>query len=118
MFDSLSILRSAHEYRDVLQRACEHFGKYCTDQVVQSELLDLIKSIGYETIEIPQQPNAHDCGWYVMKCMRMLIEGGLVGCPPRSWLSRKWFQHEDVEILKDLREWLAQALGEVPLQKE
>ncbi|KAI5073439.1 hypothetical protein GOP47_0011452 [Adiantum capillus-veneris] len=81
----------------------------------QQKLLGSIKSIGYETIE----PNAHDCGWYVMKCMRMLIEGGLVGRPPRSWLSKKWFQHEDVEILKeDLREWLAQALGEVPLQKE
>ncbi|KAI5074243.1 hypothetical protein GOP47_0010204 [Adiantum capillus-veneris] len=60
------------------------------------------------TIKHPQvslQPNAIDCGFYVMLYMKKLIEGAY-GKRSSSWITKSWFKHMKIEATKkSLASW-------------
>ncbi|MCO5611321.1 hypothetical protein L7F22_065573 [Adiantum nelumboides] len=113
-FDSLG-MTTCERYLSIVHRALTHFAKHASNDGVRVEL-ELASSMCLaSTIETPRQHNAVDCGYYVMSYIRLLIEGGIQGKRNRKWLSKQWFEHGEVEAMKeDLVKWINAWLFAVP----
>ncbi|MCO5594497.1 hypothetical protein L7F22_048528 [Adiantum nelumboides] len=104
-FDSLG-MTTCERYLSTVHRALTHFAKHASNDGVRAELELASSMCLVSSIETPRQPNAIDCGYYVMSCIRLLIKGGL---------SKQWFEHGEVEAMKeDLVKWINSWLFAIP----
>ncbi|MCO5600229.1 hypothetical protein L7F22_054339 [Adiantum nelumboides] len=86
----------------------QFFSIHTSDVELKKELLT-IENCHVQTMEMPRQANAKDCGYYIMLVMKLLIQGGMSNRTPKKWLTSGWFSHATVEALKmELGEWVHQ----------
>ncbi|KAI5055910.1 hypothetical protein GOP47_0029431, partial [Adiantum capillus-veneris] len=86
--------------------------RYCFDSFSIVTMERLLSSVFRYCL---QQPNATDCGYYVMTAMRLLIKTTFKDKKPQlNLLKKDWFGHEEVDFTrKKINEWLHKQLGEV-----
>ncbi|KAI5075718.1 hypothetical protein GOP47_0009794 [Adiantum capillus-veneris] len=70
LFDSLSTVTIER----LLSSVCRHLSTHCSNPQIKEELRDPRESCEFITAKCHQQPNAIDCGYYVMTAMRLLIK--------------------------------------------
>lgn len=110
--DSLG-LTDPKECLDSLYSALKCLAPHVADSNVQCALYDPAKELDLKIVEVPRQPNGTDCGFYVMTFVRYLIAGILQDGIGKRWLTKDWFQHEDVcKLREELHQWCMKCLGE------
>ncbi|KAI5083439.1 hypothetical protein GOP47_0003182 [Adiantum capillus-veneris] len=113
-FDSLKGLTNAFECLEQVKSGLRSLAEFVHDNDIRRALADSKEEIELKVVDVPQQTNAIDCGFYVMRIMRELIAGGLEDRPGRHWFTKDWFKDVDVCTLRvQLHDWCLRCLAEV-----
>ncbi|KAI5073449.1 hypothetical protein GOP47_0011462 [Adiantum capillus-veneris] len=89
----------------VLHSAMEAMAQGVKAHDVQHALLEPATKFELKVLKGPIQPNAIDCGFYVMAAIRYIIQSCLQE-KSKSWVKKTWFIHDDVLALRQsLHSW-------------
>ncbi|KAI5054555.1 hypothetical protein GOP47_0030521 [Adiantum capillus-veneris] len=95
----------------VLHSAMEAMAQGVKAHDVQHALLEPATKFELKVLKGPIQPNAIDCGFYVMAAIRYIIQSCLQE-KSKSWVKKTWFIHDDVLALRQsLHSWCLDIVG-------
>ncbi|KAI5080099.1 hypothetical protein GOP47_0005578 [Adiantum capillus-veneris] len=95
----------------VLHSAMEAMAQGVKAHDVQHALLEPATKFEFKVLKGPIQPNAIDCGFYVMAAIRYIIQSCLQE-KSKSWVKKTWFIHDDVLALRQsLHSWCLDIVG-------
>ncbi|KAI5084166.1 hypothetical protein GOP47_0000335, partial [Adiantum capillus-veneris] len=105
-YDSLGLTQSQGCLRAIYSWL-ELLAAYCLEPRLVQDLARPKEIFHIMEINGPQQPNAMDCGFYVMVFMGFFIEGAFAQKNSDEWLSPRMFSHMAVMMLcQRLHSWV------------